>query len=190
MGNACHGNPLLQTGKSHSGFADYRLPTDIALEAANSNGELHIRVARHNLFYQHERTKKRPACRIAACLSSYRRLTDLQRQIWCMMDQSYENFHVFAAVKGIPEATYRKTVLPLFEHFIQEGRLTMRLFPNKNQLSNFLDAIRDLDISDYDLLPKLTTMTCTEETILNPSMTSINIFHGNSAVITAASANI
>ena len=43
-------------------FADYRLPTDIALEAANSNGELHIRVARHNLFYQHERTKKdRPA---------------------------------------------------------------------------------------------------------------------------------
>ena len=136
-------------------FADYRLPTYIALEAANSNGELHIRVARHNLFYQHERTKKRPACRIAACLSSYRRLTDLQRQIWCMMDQSYENFHVFAAVKGIPEATYRKTVLPLFEHFIQEGRLTMRLFPNKNQLSNFLDAIRDLDISDYDLFAKI-----------------------------------
>ena len=43
-------------------FADYRLPTDVALEAANSSGELNIRVARHNLFYQHERTKKdRPA---------------------------------------------------------------------------------------------------------------------------------
>ena len=55
--------------------------------------------------------KKRPACRIAACLASYRRLTDLQRQIWCMMDQSYENFHVFAAVKGIPK---QHTARPFF----------------------------------------------------------------------------
>lgn len=136
-------------------FADYRLPTDIALEAANSHGDLKIRVARHNLFYQHERTKQRPDCKIAVCLSSYKRLTDLQRQIWCMMDQSYPNLHVFAAVKGIPEGTYRRTVLPLFEHFIHEGRLTMRLFPNKNQLSNFLDTIRDLNVSDYDLFAKI-----------------------------------
>lgn len=136
-------------------FADYRLPTDIALEAANSHGDLKIRVARHNLFYQHERTEQRPACKIAACISSYKRLTDLQRQIWCMMDQSYPNLHVFAAVKGIPEGTYRRTVLPLFEHFIHEGRLTMRLFPNKNQLSNFLDTVRDLDVSGYDLFAKV-----------------------------------
>lgn len=72
-----------------------------------------------------------------------------------MMDQSYPNLHVFAAVKGIPEGTYRRTVLPLFEHFIHEGRLTMRLFPNKNQLSNFLDTIRDLNVSDYDLFAKI-----------------------------------
>lgn len=136
-------------------FAEYRLPTDIALEAANSHGDLKIRVARHNLFYQHGRSEGRPDCKIAACLSSYKRLTDLQRQIWCMMDQSYPNLHVFAAVKGIPEGTYRRAVLPLFEHFIQEGRLTMRLFPNKNQLSNFLDTVRDLDISGYDLFAKV-----------------------------------
>lgn len=136
-------------------FADYRLPTDIALEAANNHGDLKIRVARHNLFYQHGRTKRRPDCKIAACLSSYKRLPDLQRQIWCMMDQNYPNLHVFAAVKGIPEGTYRRTVLPLFEHFIQEGRLTMRLFPNRNQLSNFLDTVRDLDVSGYDLFAKV-----------------------------------
>lgn len=136
-------------------FADYRLPTDIALEAANNHGDLKIRVARHNLFYQHGRTKRRPDCKIAACLSSYKRLPDLQRQIWCMMDQNYPNLHVFAAVKGIPEGTYRRTVLPLFEHFIQEGRLTMRLFPNRNQLSNFLDTVRDLDVSGYDLFAKI-----------------------------------
>lgn len=136
-------------------FADYRLPTDIALEAANSCEDLHIRVCSHNLFYQHGRTPRRQDCRIAACLSSYKRLTDLQRQIWCMMDQSYSNLHVFAAVKGITEGTFRKTVLPLFEHFIQEGRLTLRLFPNKNQLSNILDTVRDLDVSGYDLFAKV-----------------------------------
>lgn len=136
-------------------FADYRLPTDIALEAASSHGDLNIRVACRNLFYQHARTERRPDCKIAACLSSYKRLTDLQRQVWCMMDQNYPNLHVFAAVKGIPEGTYRRTVLPLFEHFIQEGRLTMRLFPNKNQLSNFLDTVRDIDVNGYDLFAKI-----------------------------------
>lgn len=136
-------------------FSDYHLPTDIALEAANSKGELKIRVSRHNLFYQHERTPRRRDCNIAVCLSSYKRLTDLQRQIWCMMDQSYPHLHVFAAVKGLSEGTFRKTVLPLFEHFMQEGRLTLRLFPNKNQLSNMLDTVRDLDVSRYDLFAKV-----------------------------------
>lgn len=147
--------PSARRAKVARVFADYRLPTDIALEAANSHGDLNIRVARHNLFYQHGRSKRRPDCKIAVCLSSYKRLTDLQRQIWCMMDQSYPNLHVFAAVKGIPEGTYLRTVLPLFEHFIHEGRLTMRLFPNKNQLSNFLDTVRDLDVCDYDLFAKI-----------------------------------
>lgn len=33
-------------------FADYRLPTDIALGASVNSGKLRIRTARHNLFYQ------------------------------------------------------------------------------------------------------------------------------------------
>lgn len=147
--------PRSKRAKVAQVFADYRLPTDIALEAAHSNGDLNIRVARHNLFYQQGRTRREGDKNIAACLASYKRLTDLQRQIWCMMDQSYPNLHVFAAVKGIPEGTYRRTVLPLFEHFIQEGRLTMRLFPNKNQLSNLLDTVRDIDVSGYDLFAKV-----------------------------------
>lgn len=173
-------------------FADYRLPTDVALEAANSSGELNIRVAQVTIcFTSMKRTKKRSGlAAIAACLASYRRLTDLQRQIWCMMDQSYENFHVFAAVKGIPETTYRKTVLPLFEHFIQEGRLTMRLFPNKNQLSNFLDTVRDLDISNYDLFAKIDDDDLYGRDYFKPSMTSISIFRRNSALLLQALANI
>lgn len=147
--------PASKREKLAAVFADYRLPTDIALEAAHSNGELKVRVARHNLFYQHPRRKLAGDKKLAICLSSYKRLQDLQRQLWGMMDQSYSNIHVFAAIKGIPEGTYRKTVLPLFEHFIEEGRLTMRLFPNKNQLSNFLDTVRELDVSGYDLFLKI-----------------------------------
>ena len=85
---------------------------------------------------------------------------------------------------------YRKlhteeSCFPLFEHFIQEGRLTMRLFPNKNQLSNFLDAIRDLDISDYDLFAKIDD----DDLYGRDYFKSINDFHqhlptGISAVIT------
>lgn len=136
-------------------FRTYRLPTDIALEAANSNGEISIRTARYNLFYQHPRSESDKNKKIAVCLSSYKRLTDLQRQIWCMMDQSYSDIHVFAAIKGMPESTYKRLIEPLFSHFVREGRLTMRLFPNKNQLSNFVDTIRDIDISDYDLFAKV-----------------------------------
>lgn len=36
-------------------FADYRLPTDIALGASVNSGKLHIRTAQHNLFYQKKR---------------------------------------------------------------------------------------------------------------------------------------
>lgn len=147
--------PVAKRDKLADIFSSYRLPTDIALEAAHSNKELHVRVAKKNLFYQRLRKKQTGDKKLAICLTSYKRLQDLQRQLWSMMDQSYSNIHVFAAVKGISEGTYYKTVFPLFEHFIEEGRLTMRLFSNKNQLSNFLDTVRGMDVSTYDLFLKI-----------------------------------
>lgn len=92
---------------------------------------------------------------IAACLSSYKRFSDLQRQIYSMMDQSYPHLHLFVAAKGVTEHVFRTILLTQFKSFIEEGRLTLRLFPNKNQLSNFVDAIRDLDVSSYDLFLKI-----------------------------------
>ncbi len=136
-------------------FRTCRLPTDIALEAANSKGELRIRVSRRNLFYQSRRTRPAPERTIAACLSSYKRTTDLQRQIWCMMDQSYPHLHVFVAVKGMTESAFRRLIEPQFAHFVSEGRLTMRLFPNGNQLTNFVDTVRGLDLAGYDLFAKI-----------------------------------
>ena len=46
-----------------------------ALEAANSHGDLKIRVARHNLFYQHERTKQRPCLLYTSYTNSNQKFT-------------------------------------------------------------------------------------------------------------------
>lgn len=92
---------------------------------------------------------------IALCLSSYKRFSDLHRQIYTMMSQSYSRLHLFVAVKGMSEYAFHKILRKQFQSFIDEGRLTLRLFPNKNQLSNFMDTIRDVDVSAYDLFAKI-----------------------------------
>lgn len=92
---------------------------------------------------------------IAACISSYKRVEDLLRQILCMMNQSYPHLHVFAAVKGVTPETVRRILLPYVQPFMDAGRLTLRLYPNRNQLTNFLDTVRDLDLSSYDLFAKI-----------------------------------
>ncbi len=137
-------------------FAEYRLPIDITLEAAQGKGELSILTCSSNLFVQRRRTQRPSPYNIALLLSSYKRYTDLQRQIWCIMDQDTPHpYHLFVAAKGIPESLFHSHLYPQFAHFIEQGRLTLRHYPNKNQLSNLLDTIRDLDITPYDLFAKL-----------------------------------
>jgi len=143
-------------------FLDWRLPIDTTVEAACAEGKLNMRITPHNLFYQKPRASfvnpsPEPVRnrRMALCLASYKRPEDLQRQIYAMMDQSYGNFHLFAAVKGIPEFFVNTFMIPQFRHFIDEGRLTIRCFPNGNQLSNLLDTIRGIDTSGFDLFLKI-----------------------------------
>lgn len=93
--------------------------------------------------------------RVAACMHSFGRLYELHRQVYAMMDQSYKNFHFFVAVKGFTEEVYKEVILPPIQHFVDEGRLTIRLFPNSNQLTNFVDTVRDLDIGEYELFFKI-----------------------------------
>lgn len=93
--------------------------------------------------------------RIAACISSYKRVEDFLRQILCMMHQSYPHLHVFAALKGVPPSVAEELVFPYVQPFIDAKKLTLRLFPNKDQLSNFLDTVKDIDISGYDLFAKI-----------------------------------
>lgn len=93
--------------------------------------------------------------RMALCLASYKRPEDLQRQIYTMLDQSYDDFHIFVALKGIPEYYAKTFILPQFQHAIEAGRLTIRFFPNANQLTNLLDTVRGLDVSSFDLFLKI-----------------------------------
>lgn len=95
--------------------------------------------------------------RFALLMASYRRPEDLQRQILAMMDQDYppELYHVFVAAKGISEFHFRAFLLPLVQHFIDAGRLTLRRCPNRGQLSNLLDTVRGCDTSGFDLFCKI-----------------------------------
>lgn len=146
-------------------FLNWRIPTDTSLEVAQSRGLLNIRVAKHNLFYQKPRTSKADVTRLfswrkrrlALCLSSYKRPEDLQRQIFAMMNQSYDkdSFHLFVALKGIPEFYANSFIIPQFCNFMEDGRLSIRCFPNRNQLSNLLDCTRNLDTSRFDLFLKI-----------------------------------
>lgn len=146
-------------------FLDYRLPIDNALEVACSEKRLTMRFCRHNLFYQKPRTtladtsqlfsnRKR---KIALCMASYKRPVDLQRQIYAMMNQSYDKdfFHLFVAVKGVSEFILNTFIIPQFKSYMEEGRLTIRYFPNSNQLTNLLDCTRGLDVSEYELFFKI-----------------------------------
>lgn len=155
--------PVAKREKAARIFSSGHLPTDTVPGTADSNGTLCIMETKHNYFYQTPRIPSagKPAmnvCRnrkMALCLSSYKRFEDLQRQIYCMMHQSYHHFHLFVAVKGISSFLFQSVLIPQFQEFMDEGRLTMRWFPNKNQLSNLADTIRGLDTTDYELFLKI-----------------------------------
>lgn len=93
--------------------------------------------------------------RFACCLSTYKRFDNMQLQIYQMLHQNYDNFHVFVACKGISEYNFEKFIKPQFKKYIEEGKLTLRHFSNKNQFSNFFDTIRGININEYDYFLKI-----------------------------------
>lgn len=93
--------------------------------------------------------------KMAVCLSSYKRPQDLQRQLFCLLGQSYSRFHIFVAVKGMTRLTFERLVLPFFRDAMASGKVTVRFFPNKNQVSNIIDTVRGLDTGGYDLFVKV-----------------------------------
>ena len=93
--------------------------------------------------------------KFAVLITSYRRMEMLIRQIQSFGNQTYDDFHIFVAVKGVPEYYVETFMRPQFTKLFERGILTLRYFPNKNLTSNIVDCIRDLDISDYDVFCKV-----------------------------------
>lgn len=87
---------------------------------------------------------------IAVCLV-VRRLENLDRLLPLFMVQPYGNCHVFVAVKGMTEDNFTSLVLPRYEYWIRQGRVTLRHYPGKNQVSDLIDTVRGVELSPYDL---------------------------------------
>lgn len=147
--------PAASRAKVAAMWKDVKLPVDDALVFAAKKGILKVYTPNVDLFLQIGERVAPQDKRFALLLSSYRRYKDMQRQIYAMMDQSYKNLTLFVAAKGIAEADVNERLIPLFQHFIDEGRLVIRSFPNSNQVTNFVDCYRDLDIDGYDLFAKI-----------------------------------
>ena len=146
-------------------FRSVNATIDTAIEYACYSKGLVVYSASNLLFSQTIRTAKADAKKLwsyrkrkfALCMSSYKRPFDLIRQIQSIMDQTYDKsmFHMFVAVKGLPVPLYSNYVIPFIKKYIDEGRLTIRIASNTNQLSNFIDCTRALDVSDYEYFVKI-----------------------------------
>lgn len=93
--------------------------------------------------------------RVAILCCSYKRYEHLVRQLYWSLMQNYDNSKVFFAVKGLDEYQFNRHLLLEFKPYIDSGKLLLRLFPNKNQLSNMIDPIRGEDMDEFDLFVKI-----------------------------------
>lgn len=94
----------------------------------------------------------KPINRIAVLLTSYKRLIELEHQIYTMVHQTYAAAVIYVAVKGYAEHFVRRFLGIKFAEF---KNVKIRVMPNRNQLSNLLDCIRGEDVSDIDYFLKI-----------------------------------
>lgn len=92
--------------------------------------------------------------RILACISSFKRPVFVSGQVLRMMNQSYP-VDVSLSIKGVPEFFVKTALKSEWRPFIDSGRLKLRIDPNRDQLSNFLDTVRGIDLSKYDFFCKI-----------------------------------
>lgn len=143
------------------------MPSDTLLEWMASRGLLEVVTLKSNVFYQHTRTAKADKStlfsfkyrKFALLMSSYKRPSDLLRQIYAMMDQNYprEMYHMYVAVKGMDDVTLNSLIKPVL-HFVKEGRLTITRAANSDQFTNLLDTIKNVPdevLQSYDKFFKI-----------------------------------
>lgn len=93
--------------------------------------------------------------RILVMTSSWQRPMLLSGQILRFMNQTYDNYTMSVSIKGTEPEWIEKTFMQEWQPFIDQSKLIIRYDVNRDQLSNQLDPVRDLDIEQYDYFCKV-----------------------------------
>ena len=105
-------------------FAEYRLPTDITLALANEKGKLKMFVSSQNLFYQINRTLKPQKTSIAGLLSFHFDEIRLNPYINNLIEQDYDNYHLYIIIKGNEDSKNKKKIRDFLTNHYDDARLT------------------------------------------------------------------
>ena len=107
-------------------------------------------------YWQKQKTviEKTEGKRILACLSSFNRPVFLSGQVLRILNQTYP-VDISISLKGVPEAYAKKTLLKEWAQYIENGRIMVRFDKNKDQYSNLLDTVRNVDLNKYDYFCKI-----------------------------------
>ena len=92
--------------------------------------------------------------RFLACMSSFNRPVFVSGQVLRLLRQSYP-VDISVSVKGVPEEFVRAALMKEWEPEIQSGRLRIRIDENRDQYSNLLDTVRNVDLEQYDYFCKI-----------------------------------
>ena len=93
--------------------------------------------------------------RFLVCISSFKRPIFVSGQVFRFMNQTYQNFDISLSFKGVEEPWSRLTFEKEWYRLRKDGRLFLKYDPNRRQLSNLLDTVRDMDLSKYDYFCKV-----------------------------------
>lgn len=93
--------------------------------------------------------------RILVFMSSYKRPIFLSGQLLRLKNQTYKNFEVSVSFKGMETKYLNQTFMKEWKPFIDNGWLRFRIDKNRDQLANYLDTMRDIDLDKYDYFCKM-----------------------------------
>ena len=86
--------------------------------------------------------------RILACISSFNRPVFISGQVLRMLRQSYP-VDISVSIKGVPDNFIEEALTKEWAPEIESGRVKLRADQNRDQFSNLLDTVRDLEKYDY-----------------------------------------
>lgn len=89
------------------------------------------------------------------CMSSFKRPIFASGQIFRLMNQTYPHFDISVSMKGVNESWNRITFEKEWQKLKEDKRLFVRYDPNRGQLHNLLDTVRNINLDKYDYFCKI-----------------------------------